>query len=253
LIPVFKPEVAESVTVFNVPVVRPTVLFAAPVTAFAPWPITPGFLAAAGIGGFFWAEEGVGFVPSGFEALTGVFFAAVVLGFIGVALEVVPVLDFKGVEDVGAVAVAFDTGTAALLVSGPLLRETGRVFWVPRAVRGFEAALTVDLVVEVAVDGVDLLAAVGIVLPAVTGIFFAAGVVVVAAGVARVNFAGAFFTGVAPVFAAAGMDEAGVVFFTGVALGVVVVLEGVEVGFFATFSMPLTLAINEESVFEIRK
>jgi len=241
--------------VFSVPVVRPTVLFAAPVMAFAPWPITPGFLAAVGIGGFFWAEEGVGFVPSGFEALTGVFFAAVVLGFIGVAFEVVPVLGFKGVEDVGAVAVAFDTGTAALLVSGPLLRETGRVFWVPRAVRGFEAALTVDLVVEVAVavDGVDLLAAVGIVLPAVTGVFFVAGVVVVAAGVARVNFAGAFFTGVAPVFAAAGMDEAGVVFFTGVALGVVVVFEGVVVGFFATFSMPLTLAINEQSVFEIRK
>jgi hypothetical protein len=49
------------------------------------------------------------------------------------------------------------------------------------------------------------------------------------------------------------MDEAGVVFFTGVALGVVVVFEGVVVDFFAAFSMPLTLAINEESVFEIRK
>jgi hypothetical protein len=203
-------------------------------------------LAAAGTGLVFWAAEGVGFVPSGFEVLTGVFFDAVVLGFMGVAFEVVLVLGFRGVEDVEAVAVAFDAGTAAFLASGPLVRETGRVFWVPRAVRGFEAAPTVDLVVEIAVGGVVLLAAVGVV-------FFTAGVLVVVAGVARTNFAGAFFTGVVPVFAAAGMDEAGVVFFTGVALGVVVVLEGVEVGFFVTFSMPLTLAINKESVLQNEK
>jgi hypothetical protein len=207
-------------------------------------------LAAAGTGLVFWAVEGVGFVPSGFEVLTGVFFDAVVLGFMGVAFEVVLVLGFRGVEDVEAVAVAFDAGTAAFLASGPLVRETGRVFWVPRAVRGFEAAPTVDLVVEIAVGGVVLLAAVGVALLAVTGVFFTAGVLVAAAGVARTNFAGAFLIGVIPVFAAAGMDEAGVVFFTGVALGVVVVLEGVEVGFFATFSMPLTLAINKESVLQ---
>ena len=248
LIPAFTPEVAESVTVFNVPVVRPTVLFAAPVTAFAPWPITPGFLAAAGTGLVFWAAEGVGFVPSGFEALTGVFFTAVVLGFMGVALEAVLVLGFGGVEDAEAVTVAFDAGTAAFLASVPLVRETGRVFWVPRAVRGFEAAPTVDLVVEIVVGGVVLLAAVGVALLAVTGVFFTVGVLVVAAGVARTNFAGAFLTGVAPVFAVAGMDEAGVVFFTGVALGVAVVFEGMVVGFFVIFSMPLTLAINKESV-----
>lgn len=210
-------------------------------------------MAAAGAGVVFWAAEGVGFVPSGFVALTGVFFTAVVLGFMDVAFEVVLVLGFRGVEDAEAVAVAFGAGTAVFLASGPLVRETGRVFWVPRAVRGFEAAPTVDLVVEIVVGGVVLLAAVGVALLAVTGVFFTAGVLVVAAGVARTNFAGAFLTGVAPVFEAAGMDETGVVFFTGVALGVVVVFEGMEVGFFATFSMPLMLAINKESILQNEK
>jgi hypothetical protein len=266
--PVFTPEVAESETVFSVPVVRPTVLFVAPVMAFAPWPMTPGFLATAGLGTVFCAETGVGFVPSGFTDLTAVFFEAVVvlgftgvafegvlvlgltgvalvvevvLGLRGVALEVEAVLGLRGVEAVVAVAVAFEAGMAAFLMLGPWVRETGRVFCVPRAVRGFfEAALV----------GVVLLTAVGL---AVTGAFFTAGVpagvavagvALVAAGVARTSFAGAFLTGVAPVFAATGVEEAGVVFFTGVAFGVV------TVGFFATFSIPLTPAMNKGSALQ---
>lgn len=40
------PVVAESVTVFTVPVVTPTVLFRVPVAVLMPLPTTPGFFAA---------------------------------------------------------------------------------------------------------------------------------------------------------------------------------------------------------------
>jgi hypothetical protein len=102
----------------------------------------------------------------------------------------------------------------------------------------------------VALVGVVLLTTVGL---AVTGAFFTAGVpavvvvagvALVAAGVARTSFAGAFLTGVAPVFAATGVEEAGVVFLTGVVFGVV------TVGFFATFSIPLTPATNKGSALQ---
>lgn len=193
----------------------------------------PFFLGWDVAGMAFRVEVGVGFVPSGFMVfLTGVAFVAEV------------VLDLIGVEDAEAVVV-------------PLVRATGRAFCVPRGVRvaaGLEAALTVALGVVV---GVALFAAAGVALLAVTGVFFtveALGIAGVALETGRVfwvprgvrtNFAGAFLTGVAPVFVAEGFEDAGVTFLTGVVFEAAVVFVGVVVGFFATFSMLLTLAGGE--------
>jgi len=106
-----RPEVAESVIVFAVPVVRPTVLLRVEVVVFMPWERAEGGLLAVGVG--FGVEEGVSLVPSGFVVdFTGVFLT----GVLAVVLAVVGV---------------FEAGVAAFLVLGPLgveVEDTGFFF-----------------------------------------------------------------------------------------------------------------------------
>jgi hypothetical protein len=232
----FRPVVAESVTVFSPPVVRPTVLFVAPAAAVAPWPMTPGFLVGVVEGPFWAAVVGVGFVPSGFSLL-GVFLRGV--GFVPAPVVLL------------TVAVGFEAGVSAFLMLGPGVRALGRAFWVPRGVRVrvvvgreawlmgvFFAAVGVEVeapevvtgvffagvVVElegVAVDGVALFVADG--KGFLTGVFAGVVVLLAAAVVVLLSFVGAFLTGATVFLEAEGVDAEGVVFLTGVAFEAVVV------------------------------
>lgn len=237
----FRPVVAESVTVFTVPVVRPTPLLRVPVAALEALPMTPGFFAGWAAGAIFFAATGVGFVPSGLAAgLTGVFLMGVALAPV-VVVEGVLVAGFAGVL-VFAALVAFEDGVAF---------EMGRGFFVPMGVRAglgvspteafgavvgvFFAGLAVDAVFEPA-DGSDFFVPIGV----RAGVAFA-GVVVFEAGLfagievdAEFSFDGAFLAGVV-VFVVDFAVVAGVAFFTGVAFRVAgaAVFCAVAAGFFA--------------------
>lgn len=180
------PAVAESVIVFSVPVVVPTVLLSVPVAVLMALPTAPGARC-------WW--------PSGFT-LTGVFFTVAVLfpvlpgaltdvAFAGVEVLLTGVLVVVVVVVFLTVLVGLDTG-----VSAADFCLAGRGLIVPRGVRvraGLETELT-------------------FVLPAVTGVFFTAGVLssfFAATGVvvvlvtldvgvpAALSFLGTLFTGVA--------------------------------------------------------
>jgi hypothetical protein len=232
-----RPVVAESATVFTVPVVRPTPLFRVPVAALDAWPIAPGFFAGAAAGVDFLAAMGVGFVPSGLEEamdLGGTF-------LIGVAF----VPDDAVLAGILAGVLVFAVVTGLLAGVEALGVETGSGFLVPMGVRtGFGASPTEDLVAEtgvfftgVARDPVSaFLTGRGFTVP--SGVRGLAGVDAVFAGVDTVfagvddavefNFAGAFF---------AGVEAAGVACLTGVA-AFDVVLVALAAGFFAVCCAP---------------
>jgi hypothetical protein len=211
------PDVALSVMVFTPPVVIPTPLFKVPVAALVVWPMTPGFFAAAVVGVAFLAAVGVGLVPSGFAAFTGVFLT-------GVAFDV-DVVAFEAVEDTGFFAAA--TG---VFFAGVVLEVEG-VELAPAAGVAFFA------VVETLFAGVPIVLFAGGTfagVPTVPVVFAGAVVFVV------LSFAGAFLTGVAAgvdfVAVDVAFDAAGAAFFTGVVVfeaAVDVVLDAVAGAFFA--------------------
>jgi hypothetical protein len=122
----FRPVVAESVTVLTVPVVNPTPLFAAPATAPVPRPTTPGFFTAAGV--VFWFVTGVAFVAVVFAGLAGVAFVAVeFVGLTGVAFVVVELEGLTGVFFTGVAALGAFLTTGALLA--PVVVDVTGVFF----------------------------------------------------------------------------------------------------------------------------
>lgn len=232
-------------TVFTVPVVRPTPWLSAPVVAEEAWPITPCFLGVVA-GRFCSALGEVCLVPSGLVSFLGVFLIGVAFfgavtgvfawaGFFTV-LDVVDVVFFTGVESLFAIfGDAVPTFLSFGLAAGVDF-DTGRGFFVPMGVRvgaGFEAVLVgvlvaftgvlvaggetegVDVVLDVA-DGSVFFVPIGVLADGVL-----AGVEVFAAGVevpeVELIFAGVFLTGVAVDV----VDLAvvvGVTFLTGVAV-----------------------------------
>lgn len=240
-----RPVVAESVTVFSVPVVTPTVLLVVEVAVLMPRLMTPGLAGEAWAGALVCVAIGVVLVPSGFVDF-------------GVGVVV-----FCAGVDVGLI---LEAGVAMFLILGPLdvWLGVGRVFFVPIGVRvvGLEAlstvvfaAIVVGFLTGVVVEAllvsagvfeagvvvvVDFFTAVGALfsIGAVvffTGVGLVAGstalVVVDFTGVVRVSFAGALRTGVV-LFVA--VD---VVFFFA-ATGVPAVFAGVVAGFFAVCCAP---------------
>lgn len=171
--PVFRPVVAESVTVLRVPVVTPTVLLRLDVVAFTPRERAEGDFAVVEVG---W--------PSGLTVLVGVFLAVavvVVLDFTGVApvavfavvlgLEtgVVVVVSFLTAVGFVVVLVGFDallmgvfvvvtgvflTGVAAM-AAGLVADLVGSVFCVPSGVLSFLTGVAFAAVLVFSTAGVD--------------------------------------------------------------------------------------------------
>jgi hypothetical protein len=188
--------------------------------------MTPGFFAAAVVGVAFLAAVGVGLVPSGFAAFTGVFLTGVAfdVDVVGVDFAVAGVA-FEAVEDTGFFAAA--TG---VFFAGVVLEVEG-VELAPAAGVAFFA------VVETLFAGVPIVLFAGGTfagVPTVPVVFAGAVVFVV------LSFAGAFLTGVAAgvdfVAVEVAFDAAGAAFFTGVVVfeaAVDVVLDAVAGAFFA--------------------
>lgn len=208
------PLVAESVIVFSVPVVVPTVLFSVPVAVEMPLPTTPGCC-------FF--ARGVAIWPSGFALTAGVFLTAGALEVVGVdftgvafvAEETALVVLFTGVPGVFLTVLA---GLEAAVVSAAGVFLIGKGLTVPRGVRA-GVGLGVPFPVALTAGAVVFFTA-GVVSAFLTapGVAFAG--VVVAFGVADAplasSFLGTFFTGVVAEFAV--FVAVAVAFLTGVAL-----------------------------------
>lgn len=247
-----RPVVAVSVTVFRVPVVRPTPLFTPVVTVFAPLAMTPGFFTAVlGAAGAVFCAAGVGMEPSG-AGFAGVFLT-------DVAFDAAPVAGFTGVEGLlvvlVAVEVVFETGTDPLTTTGVLVDV------VEASLGGTFVATTGVFFAGATPDGPDL-SEVGVLREvAGSGFFVPMGVLAVAgfagfeelearslAGVAvLLSLAGVLLTGVVAVLVAGDVVETGVTFFTGVTVGftgvavlgvVDAAFADVAVGFFAAGSAP---------------
>jgi hypothetical protein len=158
--------------------------------------MTPGFFAAAGAGVVFLAAVGVGLVPSGLVAFTGVFLTGVALAVDEV--EVLLVVGVAFVADVVALAAGVEEVAAE---TGFLVAVTGVFF----------TAVVLDVGLD---DSAGTTFFVAVVVFA--GVAFAGAVPALAeaAGFVAFSFRGAFRTGVAAEVAF--VVAAGVDFFTGV-------------------------------------